>query len=133
VIIKQTKKEDNKMIKFSVTKGGNVLDSSLYTWEENTKTFSTKEDGLVLDFSSFTGVTFNTGKSCIFKTSYKCKFYTGDYCIFVTGYGCTFKTGSYCTFYTCYDCTFNTGSDCKFYTCSDCSCKNDLICKEKKL
>ena len=33
---------------FSVTKNGESLDRSLYSWDEKTKTFSTKEDGLVL-------------------------------------------------------------------------------------
>jgi hypothetical protein len=38
---------------FSVTKNGKKLDKSLYNWDEKTKTFSTKESGLVLDFSNY--------------------------------------------------------------------------------
>lgn len=62
---------------FNVTKNGKPLDPSLYTWDEKTKTFSTKESGLVLDFRSLDN----------------CTFYTGNSCTFDTGYGCTFKTG----------------------------------------
>ena len=73
---------------YSVTKNGIPLDPSLYTFNEETRTFSSKEDDLVLDFSLISGCTFKTGS------------------------GCTFNTNSYCTFKTSYDCTFKTGSGC---------------------
>ena len=38
-------------MKFSVTKKGKLLDGTKYTWNEETKTFSSKENNLVLDFS----------------------------------------------------------------------------------
>ena len=83
-------------IKFSVTKNGKKLNKKFYTWDEETKTFSTLEGGLVLDFNGINNCTFDTG----------------SYCTFDTGSGCTFKTGSGCTFKTDWNCTFDTGSYC---------------------
>jgi hypothetical protein len=117
------------MTKFSVTKCGIPLDPSLYTWDEKTKTFSSKEEELVLDFTDVSGVTFNTGHSCSFNTGSDCTFQTGSHCtfntdydcIFKTGFDCTFKTGADCTFKTDYFCIFKTGFSCIFevgYNCS---------------
>jgi hypothetical protein len=124
------------MTKFSVTKCGIPLDPSLYTWDENTKTFSTNEDRLVLDFNNVNEVTFKTGAyctfdtgsyctfdtsfSCVFNTGFNCTFNTGTDCAFKTGFKCTFKTYSGCIFMTGYDCIFNTGSYCTFKTGFNC-------------
>ena len=81
---------------FSVTRNGVALDPSLYSWDEKTKTFSTNEDGLVIDFRGWDRVTFRTGDDCIFTTGDDCIFTTGDYCTFKTGSRCTFDTGSEC-------------------------------------
>jgi len=97
---------------FSVTKSGKVLDKSLYHWDEKTKTFSSNEDRLVLDFTGIDGVTFNTGSYCTFDTGSDCTFNTNSHCTFNTGSDCTFKTGFGCIFNTGSDCTFDTGSDC---------------------
>lgn len=53
---------------YSITKNGKPLDKSLYTIDEETKTFSSNENGLVLDFSEEWGWTFRTGSGCIFRT-----------------------------------------------------------------
>jgi hypothetical protein len=124
------------MTKFSVTRSGKALDPSLYTWDEKTKTFSSNENGLVLDFTGVNRVTFNTGSDCIFKTGsdctfdtgYYCTFKTGSDCTFKTGSSCTFKTGSSCTFKTSYYCTFKTGSDCTFDTGYDCTFDTGSYC-----
>jgi hypothetical protein len=132
------------MTKFSVTQNGNPISKKLYNWDEKTKTFSTKEEGLVLDFIDIDGVTFNTGHSCTFNTGSNCTFKTDNYCTFYTGsnctfnagsncafdtgHYCTFKTGSYCTFDTGPDCTFRTGYDCTFNTGSDCTFKTNYYC-----
>ena len=73
---------------YSITKCGTPLDKSLYTINEKTKTFSSNEDYLALDFSSEFGWTFNTGSDYTFDT--------GSGCTFKTGSGCTFKTGKEC-------------------------------------
>ena len=81
------------MIKFSVTKNGENLSKDLYTWNEETRTFSSNENGLVLDFPD---ISFNTGSYCTFNTGNNCIFKTDSDCIFNTGYNCTFKTGENC-------------------------------------
>ena len=81
---------------FSVTQNGEKLSKDKYTWDEKTKTFSTTESNLVLDFSEYDGCTFKTGDECTFDTSYDCTFKTGDSCTFKTGPLCTFKTGDNC-------------------------------------
>jgi hypothetical protein len=105
---------------FSITKNGIELGKSRYNWDEKTRTLSTTENYLVLDFSDYFGVTFKTGHSCIFKTGSSCTFDTGNYCTFKTGHYCTFNTGSNCTFDTGYSCIFKTGFNCTFNTGSNC-------------
>ena len=112
-----------------VSKDGKPLDLNRFSWDEETKTFSSTEEGLVLDFSDVDGCTFNAGYSCTFNTGYyctfntrgSCTFKTGYYCTFNTGSGCTFKTGHGCTFNAGYSCTFNTGGSCTFNTGGSCT------------
>lgn len=66
------------------------LDLDKFEWGEKTRTFSTNETDLILDFVGI--------DNCSFKTSDNCRFYTGYNCTFDTGYHCTFKTGDNCTF-----------------------------------
>jgi hypothetical protein len=113
---------------FSITQYGIELDKSQYSWNEKTKTLSTTENNLVLDFSDYFGVTFKTGYSCTFKTGYSCAFNTGAYCTFNTGDSCVFYTGHDCTFDTGSDCTFDTGSDCAFNTGSNCAFNTGEAC-----
>jgi uncharacterized cupin superfamily protein len=116
-------KRSKTMTKFFVTKkiSGIPLDPSLYNWDEKTITFSTNENGLVLDFTGIDGVTFNTGSKCTFNAGDFCTFKTGSYCTFNTGSYCTFKAGASCTFKTGHDCTFLTASNCTFATGHSCS------------
>lgn len=81
---------------YSITQFEKPLDKSQYTIDEKTKTFSTNENNLVLDFQDEYGWTFKTGYGCTFKTGYYCTFKTGYGCTFDTGSGCTFKTGKEC-------------------------------------
>jgi hypothetical protein len=119
------------MTKFSITKNGRPLSKKLYNWDENTKTFSTKENGLVLDFTGVYGVIFNTGSDCIFKTDSDCIFKTDSGCIFKTNDSCTFITGSYCTFDTGSSCTFATGHSCTFNTDHYCTFDTNFRCTFK--
>jgi len=105
---------------FTVTQNGKPLNENQYTWNKSTKTFSSTENNLVLDFSDVGNCTFNTGYSCIFKTGVDCTFDTGFNCAFKTGDDCTFKTGVDCAFDTGRRCTFDTGRRCTFNT--DCNC-----------
>jgi hypothetical protein len=102
---------------------GKPLSLELFSWDENTKVFSTDKDSLVIDFFDASDCTFKTGSYCTFKT--------GSNCTFDTDWGCTFKTGSNCTFDTEWNCTFDTGSDCTFKTGSDCTFKTGSNCTFK--
>ena len=135
-----TKKEVQKR----VLKDGKPLALAKFEWDPRTKTFSSKQPWLVLDFSGISGITFNTSHDCIFWADYgctfntvsgctfntldKCTFDTGSYCIFKTGSHCTFKTGYYCTFKACYACTFHTCFGCTFNTDSGCTFDTDFGC-----
>ena len=120
----------NKLeIQQRVLQNGKPLDLRKFEWDEKTRTFSTNENSLVLDFAGIDNCTFDTGNNCTFKTDdnctfdtgYNCTFDTGYRCIFKTGEGCTFKTGYRCTFDTGYNCTFDTGYRCIFKTCDGCT------------
>ena len=139
-------------MKFSVTQNGEPLAKFKYQWDEKTKTFSTNEDDLVLDFTDIDGLTLKTGNDCTFKTGDGCTFYTGHGCTFKTGSGCTFytgnngtfitgfggtfitgfggtfNTGNNGTFITGFGCTFTTGFDCIFYTGFSCTFKTKYSC-----
>ena len=97
---------------FSVTQNGKELSKEKYNWDEKTKTFSTTEDNLVIDFGTASNLTFKTGSNCTFNTFNNCTFNTSSNCIFNTGSYCTFNTDWNCTFKTGWNCTFNTGSNC---------------------
>ena len=108
-------------MEISVTQFGRELSKNKYTWNEETRTFSTNENNLVLDFFGIEEVNFNTGHDCTFITSHNCTFKTGSGCTFDTGHNCTFDTGSSCFFDTSHNCTFKTGSYCNFKTGHDCT------------
>ncbi len=57
---------------FSITQNGKELGKRRYTWDEETKTLSTTEDNLVLDFSNYDAITFITGSECTFDTGSEC-------------------------------------------------------------
>ena len=89
---------NKKEVQQRVLKDGKPLALNKFCWDEETNTFSSNVDGLVLDFRYIFYCTFKTGSDCTFDTGYNCTFDTGSDCTFKTGYNCTFKTGSDCTF-----------------------------------
>jgi hypothetical protein len=121
---------------YSITQFGKPLSKDKYTIDFESKTLSTIEDNLVLDFKGLDnwtfktsyGCTFKTGFGCTFRTGSRCTFRTGSRCTFDTGFGCTFKTSYGCTFNTGYGCAFKTGSRCAFKTGSDCTFKTGYEC-----
>ena len=106
---------------YSIIQFGKPLATSKYTIDVVNKTFSSKEDNLVLDFSNLNSWLFKTGNSCTFKTGSFCTFKTYGNCMFKTYSNCMFKTYSNCTFNTHGDCTFKTADYCTFHTHGDCT------------
>jgi len=119
-----------------VLQHGKPLDLDKFYWCEETRTFSSSENNLVIDFNGEDYCIVTMGNNCIFTTSSNCSFKTGDYCTFETGKSCTFETGSNCTFTTssgCIfktlnSCTFKTGDYCTFETGDDCIFKTGDYC-----
>lgn len=97
---------------YSVTQNGKPLSKDKYTFDEKTKTFSSEEDDLVLDFSDIKWATFKTWSYWNFITWSYWNFKTWSGCIFNTWSNCNFNTWSGCNFDTLYSCTFNTSSEC---------------------
>ena len=122
-----TKKE----IQQRVLQNGEPLLLSKFSWDEETRTFSSVENNLIFDFTGISDCTFNTGSGCTFNTDWDCTFNTGSGCTFNTDWGCTFNTDWGCTFKTDWDCTFNTGSGCTFNTGSGCTFKTGWNCTFK--
>ena len=77
-----------------VLQNGKPLNLDKFIWDEKTNTFSSSEDGLVIDFKEINDCTFKTGWCCTFKTGSYCTFDTGPGCTFDTGVGCMFDTGA---------------------------------------
>jgi hypothetical protein len=119
---------NKKDVQSRVLQKGKKLALNKFSWGEKTKTFSSEENDLVIDFAGIDNCTFKTGYGCTFKTGYGCTFKTGFGCTFTTGSGCTFTTGFGCTFTTGFGCTFTTGSDCTFKTGSGCTFKTGWCC-----
>lgn len=113
-------KELKKDIQKRVLQNGQELHIDKFKWDEGTKTFSSLENNLVLDFGELTNCTFIVRHGCTIKSYDGCTFKTGYGCNFDTGYGCTFDTGADCNFYTSSDCTFNTASGSTFRTGERC-------------
>jgi hypothetical protein len=107
-----TKKE----VQQRVLQNGKKLALSKFNWDAKVKSFSTRENNLVIDFKGITHCTFTTAWGCTFTTSWGCTFKTDSDCTFTTGWGCTFKTGAGCTFTTGWGCTFKTDWGCTFKT-----------------
>jgi hypothetical protein len=113
---------NKKEVQQRVLQNGKPLDLDKFSWHETTKTFSTIERNLVLDFDGIDFCTFITGWGSTFRTGSDCNFRTGYRCNFITGRGCTFRNCSDCNFITGSDCNFITGSGCTFKTGINCVC-----------
>lgn len=127
-----TKKEVQKR----VLQNGKPLALNKFDWDEKTRTFSSEENDLFINFNTIINCTFNTGSHCTFITGSDCVFNTGNncmfktinYCTFNTSYNCVFTTGGGCTFNTNCSCIFDTASDCTFNTSSDCTFRTGSNC-----
>jgi len=73
-------KED---IQQRVLQNGKPLDLDKFTWDLETRTFSTTEAGLVLDFKGIDNITFKTGSDRTFNTWDGCTFKAGSGCVVI--------------------------------------------------
>ena len=108
-------------MKIVILKNGQIVDSRKYDWNSETKTFSSEENGLVLDFGSLENVTIKVRNSCTINSGDSCTINSGFGCTINSGFGCTIKCGSYCTINSGSSCTINSGSSCTIkcgYSCT---------------
>ena len=103
-------------MKIVILKNGQIVDSRKYDWNSETKTFSSNEDELVLDFGSLENVTIKVRNSCTINCGYYCTINCGYYCTINCGYYCTIKCGYYCTINSGNYCTINSGYSCTIRT-----------------
>ena len=66
-----------------VLQNGKPLSLDKFNWDEETKTFSTKESYLVVDFFGIDNCTFNAGHGCTLNAGHSCSFKTGSECVVV--------------------------------------------------
>jgi hypothetical protein len=95
-----------------VLQNGKPLDLDKFSWDEATKTFSTLEDSLVLDFAYIDYCTITTGSRCTIKTGYNCTLKTGYNCTITTGDNSTITTSNCCTITTGDNSTITAGDYC---------------------
>ena len=104
-----------------VLQNGKPISLDLFTWDEKTRTFSSSENGLVLDFKGLNSINFKTGSHCNFITGFDCTFRTYSNCNFITGSHCNFRAYTKCNFITGFDCIFKTSDNCTFKTSDNCT------------
>jgi len=122
-------KKSRALLPFCVTQCGINLSPDKYTWDEDTRTFTSEENFLVIDVQQgIDNITFNTNAYCRFNTWSNFNFNTGACCTFDTGNNCTFNTLNNCYFRTGLNCVFDTGSDCIFNSLSNCDFHADDNC-----
>ena len=102
---------------YSITKNGVAVDPELYTIDEVNKTFASRENGLVIDFTGEGGwifrinhnCTITTGDGCFINADFNCNITTGHNCFINTGSGCNIIANDGCTIDAGYTCHISTG------------------------
>jgi len=118
------KKEVSKL----VSHYGKPLGINDFYWDQESSTFISQKNSIVINFSGESNCRFlvgshcaiRSGHNCMFSTLDNCRFYTGSDCLFDTNENCVFATDEKCIFVTGDSCTFDTESDCTFKTGKEC-------------
>lgn len=119
---------DKKEVQKRVLLNGVPLSLENFTWDEETKTFSSKVDGLKIDLSFFGGITFNLADNCtaiigdesrvkagnrsVIVGGFSCQVETQDYCRLEMRMGCSLRMGFCCSLEALYNTTVKAGSSC---------------------
>ena len=102
-----TKKE----VQQRVLQNGKPLPLDKFKWDEKTKTFSSNEDGLVLDFKGVDNLTINCRNYCAINCESFCTIDCMSFCTINCGFSCTINCGSSCTINCRHYCTINPKGD----------------------
>lgn len=86
---KLTKRE----VQSRVLQNGKPLALDKFIWNADTRTFSSQENGLVIDFAGINNCILNMGSNCSVETGNNCSCTTGPDCSLSTGWHCTVDAG----------------------------------------
>jgi hypothetical protein len=95
-----------------VLKNGRPLPLYYFEWDEETKTFSSRIGGLVIDFTKVNSCSFDISSRCFVKTGNMCKIDSADDCVLDTEHECILDVGNYCTLDVGTSCTLCVGEAC---------------------
>ena len=104
--------EKTEKMPFDVTLFGRPLSEDRYTWDSNTKTFTSSANNLIVSacrgLAACDCITFKlSGSHCaFFGLGSHCEFEAGAYCIFEVDGHCSFNVGNGCTI-------ISTSGDCE--------------------
>lgn len=96
-------------IKYRIIKDWKHLDRSLYTFDEKTRTFSSKENWIIVDFTWRYWITFDVDDYCVIRCGDNCIVRCGSSCFIDVGSFCSVSANNHCTFLAGNNCTFSTG------------------------
>ena len=131
-----TKKE----IQQRVLKNGKPLSLNKFCWDGKSETFSSTEDGLVVDFATMNFATIKCGNSATIKCGYyatiDCGYSAtidcGGYATIDCGNSATIDCGGYATIncggYATIDCGKSATIDCGYYATIDCGYSATIDC-----
>ena len=119
-------------MKIVILKNGQIVSPEKYDWNFETKTFSSEEDGLVLDFGSLENVTIKCGNFCTIKCGWNCTINSGYSCTIKCGFGCTIKCGYSCTIRTYWNTEIVAGKNCILNYIYDEICECYKLPEQKK-
>jgi len=105
---------------YKITKDGVALDPKLYTIDKVNRTFTSEENGLVINFTGKSdwhfrirnNCTVTAGDECFIDAWGDCTITTANRCTINTGSGCDITTGDYAVVVTCGNSTITGGENC---------------------
>jgi len=121
-----TKKE----VQQRVLQNGKPLDLDKFSWNEKTKTFSSSEDYLVLDFREINNCIIEVGSCCTVDNyiGIGCTISAGHNSVIQTGTACNIKTGSFSNIQVRFGCKVSSGNNCTIHIISDCIVNTKSYC-----
>jgi len=108
---------------FVVSRKGKILDSTEYSWDSETRTFSCNYFGCTLDFGNLENITINCGSGCKINCRDDCIINCIDSCVISCGSNCRINCRDFCILRAETCCIINGGTDCHIIIISNCFIK----------
>jgi len=121
-----TKKE----VQQRVLQNGKPLDLDKFSWNEETKTFSSSEDYLVLDFKEINDCIIKVGSCCTVDNyiGFCCTITAGNYSFIKAGNSCNIETDAFSNIQARSNCKVTSGNNCIINVIANCDVNADLYC-----